>query len=50
MAMLIHAEETPLTVLADNHDKAFAELYNSYFPRVYNYVRYRVDDSTMLTI
>lgn len=44
MAMLTHAEETPLAVLSDNHDKAFDELYSSYFPRVYNYVHYRVDD------
>lgn len=44
MAMLTQAEETSLIALADADDSAFTELYNYYFPRVYNYVHYRVGD------
>lgn len=44
MAMLSQAEETSLIALANDDDHAFTELYNYYFPRVYNYVHYRVDD------
>ncbi|MDD3704800.1 MAG: sigma-70 family RNA polymerase sigma factor [Clostridiaceae bacterium] len=35
--------EEQLTISVDD-DSAFVELYNSYFPRVSNYVHYRVDD------
>ncbi len=44
MAMLTQAEETSLIAQANDDDSAFTELYNDYFPRVYNYVHYRVDD------
>jgi len=44
MAILTQAEETSLLALAKEDDSAFAELYNYYFSRVYNYVHYRVDD------
>lgn len=45
MAMLNQAEETSLMALADNDGSAFTKLYLYYFPRVYNYVYYRVNDS-----
>lgn len=44
MVMLTQAEETSLIALANDDGSAFTELYNYYFPRVYNYVHYRVDD------
>lgn len=44
MVMLTQEEETSLIALAYNDGSAFAELYSYYFPRVYNYVHYRVDD------
>lgn len=47
MTMLTQAEETLLIARANDDnddDSAFAELYNYYFPRVYNYVHYRVND------
>jgi RNA polymerase sigma-70 factor (ECF subfamily) len=45
MVILTQAEETSLIALAyDDDDSAFAELYNYYFPRIYNYVHYRVSD------
>lgn len=44
MVMLTQSEEKPLSFLANEDENAFTELYNYYFPRVYNYVHYRVDD------
>ena len=44
MAMLTQAEETSLIALANSDGSAFTELYIYYFPRVYNYVHYRVND------
>lgn len=44
MAMLTGAEETSMVALANNDNSAFTELYTYYFPRVYNYVHYRVND------
>ena len=44
MAMLTQAEETSLLARANDDGSAFDELYNYYFPRVYNYVHYRVAD------
>jgi len=44
MTMLTQAEETLLIARANDDDSAFAELYNYYLPRVYNYVHYRVTD------
>lgn len=44
MVMLTQAEEVSLIALANDDSSAFAELYNYYFPRIYNYVHYRVDD------
>ena len=44
MVMLNQAEETSLIALANNDASAFTELYNYYFPRIYNYVHYRVAD------
>ena len=43
MLTQIQTEERPL-VSSINDDFAFVELYNEYFPRVYNYVHYRVND------
>ena len=43
MVMLSQAEETSLAARADD-GSAFTELYIYYFPRVYNYVHYRVND------
>ena len=45
MAMLTQAEEISLITRANDDGSAFDELYNYYFPRVYNYVHYRVADS-----
>lgn len=43
MPLPAQREETPrLSPAAD--DNAFAELYRIYFPRVYNYLHYRVND------
>ena len=45
MGVLTQTEETSLIALAnDQDDHIFIELYNGYFPRVYNYVHYRVND------
>ena len=44
MVMLTQAQETSLVDLTNDDTSAFAELYNYYFPRVYNYVHYRVAD------
>lgn len=44
MSMLNHVEETSLIALTDNDNSAFTEIYIYYFPRVYNYVHYRVND------
>lgn len=45
MLMLSEEKETSLVGLAkEDDDKALAELYNYYFPRIYNYVHYRVAD------
>lgn len=44
MVMLTQAEEKSLIALVDEDSSAFTVLYNNYFPRVYNYVHYRVDD------
>ena len=43
MIMLTQAEEK-LIIAQDNDNDAFAELYKNYFPRIYNYVQYRVAD------
>lgn len=45
MSMLTQAEEISLITRANDDGSAFDELYNYYFPRVYNYVHYRVSDS-----
>jgi len=45
MAMLTQAEEIFLISRVRDDGSAFDELYNYYFPRVYNYVHYRVADS-----
>ncbi|MDW7674572.1 MAG: sigma-70 family RNA polymerase sigma factor [Bacillota bacterium] len=44
MVMLNQAEETQLIALADDNESAFTTLYNYYYPRIYNYVHYRVAD------
>lgn len=45
MVMPTQTEEISLAALAnDQDDRTFIELYNSYFPRVYNYVHYRIND------
>jgi RNA polymerase sigma-70 factor (ECF subfamily) len=44
MVRLSQAEKTSLIALANDDGSAFTELYNDYFPRVYNYVHYRVAD------
>ena len=38
------ANETDLAARAADEAAAFAAIYDHYFPRVYNYVRYRVRD------
>jgi RNA polymerase sigma-70 factor (ECF subfamily) len=38
------ANETDLAARAADESAAFAAIYDHYFPRVYNYVRYRVRD------
>lgn len=43
--MLTHAEETSLIFQASDMETVFTGIYNRYFTRVYNYVRYRVDDA-----
>ena len=45
MAMLTQAEEISLISRAKDDGSVFDELYNYYFPRIYNYVHYRVADS-----
>lgn len=42
MAMLTQTEEISLITRANDDGSAFDELYSYYFPRVYNYVHYRV--------
>ncbi len=37
--------EQALVLRATAEPEAFAPIYNHYFPRVYNYVRYRVQDA-----
>ncbi|RCX19343.1 RNA polymerase RpoE-like sigma-24 subunit [Anaerobacterium chartisolvens] len=44
MFMQTQAEETSLIARAINDGSSFAKLYNDYYPRVYNYVHYRIDD------
>lgn len=44
MVIQTHTEEIPLISLANDADRAFTEIYNNYFPRIYNYVHYRVSD------
>ncbi|ATW26572.1 RNA polymerase sigma factor [Candidatus Formimonas warabiya] len=44
MVTLTQTEETSLVAPANDHERTFVELYNSYFSRVYNYVHYRVND------
>lgn len=41
------ANETDLAARAAEESAAFAAIYDHYFPRVYNYVRYRVRDLDM---
>ncbi len=45
MTMLPQTKERLPAVPANDQNHLFAELYTDYFPRVYNYIRYRVDDS-----
>lgn len=42
--MLTHAQEASLVALANENSSSFDDLYSYYFPRIYNYVHYRVDD------
>ena len=42
---LEHANEAQVIASAQDERKSFAAIYDHYFPRVYNYVRYRVDDA-----
>lgn len=42
--MFSQTEEISLDPWANGNEATFAEIYNLYFTRVYNYVRYRVDD------
>lgn len=45
MITMTQTEETSLVALANaQDDHPFIELYNDYFPRIYNYVHYRVND------
>ncbi|MFZ3171142.1 MAG: sigma-70 family RNA polymerase sigma factor [Carboxydocellales bacterium] len=45
MVLLSLAEESSLVTRAKHDDLAFNEFYSYYFPRVYNYVHYRVADT-----
>lgn len=45
MEMLTQTEEISLITRANEDVSVFDELYNYYFPRVYNYVHYRISDS-----
>jgi hypothetical protein len=38
-------DEQGLVARAQRQTDAFADLYTHYFPRIYNYVRYRVRDA-----
>ncbi len=42
---LEHANEAQVIASAQDEPSSFAAIYDHYFPRVYNYVRYRVDDA-----
>lgn len=44
MPILTQAEERALIELAQKDENSFTELYNYYFPRVNNYVHYRIAD------
>ncbi len=44
-SVIVLANEQALIVRATAEPEAFAAIYDHYFPRVYNYVRYRVQDS-----
>ncbi|MPM56559.1 ECF RNA polymerase sigma factor SigX [bioreactor metagenome] len=44
MVVLAQTEKISWTALFNNDIKIFTELYNCYFPRVYNYVHYRVSN------
>lgn len=44
MVIQIQTEETSSISLANDDQSEFVELYKDYFPRIYNYVHYRVDD------
>ena len=44
-AVAVLANETALIARATAEPAAFAAIYDHYFPRVYNYVRYRVGDA-----
>lgn len=44
MSTLTQVEETSLIELDNDDYSEFEELYNSYFPKVYNYVHYRVSN------
>ena len=44
-AVAVLANERALVVRATAEPAAFAAIYDHYFPRVYNYVRYRVGDA-----
>lgn len=44
MDMQTYTEEILLLPQANDEDSAFTELYNNYFPRIYNYVHYRISD------
>ena len=44
MLSLTQAEKISPATMANDDDSTFAELYNYYFPRIYNYVHYRVSD------
>jgi len=44
IVMFSQAEKTSLIAPANDDGSAFTEIYNTYFPRIYNYVHYRVAD------
>lgn len=54
MSAIVQADMSELAAKAHQDPRAFAEIYESYFSRIYNYVRYRVkipettDDLTSL--
>ena len=43
-AVVVLANEATLVARAAAEPSAFAAIYDHYFPRVYNYVRYRIGD------